>query len=278
MQLNTMVEIISAVHLSRYVESPFRERGGLMLIAPPESLKTSLLDVLNFYPDAMVLSDLNNQQLAKGLRDDIAAGRISTLAFGEFNKLYQRNPAVAAGMEGNIAQLVGEGLRFFGHEDARMPVYPARCSVIGCMTPALFKKNFSDWKESGFYRRFLWSTFRLENPEIIIQAIEEWKKIDFSGKGFVLKVPASRSIPYRVEPEENNQLRLWLKYQSGGISFSLLKKILCVLRWKYKPREGEPDRAMQILKDFAPSLGETGAQLSHDRSVVAKKAAKNGSR
>src|ERR1700690_1149371 len=107
-RISTMMEVIIAAHFTHYVATPFPQRSGIFFVTPPQQLKSSLILKLKNFPDALVLSDLNFQQLAD-FKDDICAGRYQTLAFVEFNKIYQRNPATAAHLEGTLARLEAEG-------------------------------------------------------------------------------------------------------------------------------------------------------------------------
>src|SRR6266849_9404066 len=110
MKVRSVLEVLDAAHLTKFVHSPFPTRGGILLIGPPETLRTTLIDsALSDYPDALVLSDINVKQLIE-MREDMSAGKITTLAFTELAKLYARNPAVAKNIEGHIMALVEEGL------------------------------------------------------------------------------------------------------------------------------------------------------------------------
>ena len=46
--VSCMIECLAAAHLSNYVDSPFHERGGIMLVGPPGSLRTTLTRALEF--------------------------------------------------------------------------------------------------------------------------------------------------------------------------------------------------------------------------------------
>lgn len=244
-----------------------------MLVGPPESLKTSIVEVLNSYNTAYLLGDLNNQQLAK-MREDIASGRISTLAFTEFSKLYARAQAVSSNLESQLALMVAEGLRTFGHQNPQMPVIPAYCTVIGCMTIHFHRENFDRWRDCGFYRRFLWATYKLDDPGVITDAIDHWQKLEFSTRKFQ-PAPLSRHIPYNVTDLENEQIKRILHFQMSSIGYAMMKKILCVLKWKYPEN---PRLPMQILRDFAPLLGKEGGILKGGTLPGAEKVLSNGHR
>src|SRR5690349_16348061 len=70
------IEALCAAHLSSYVGGYAEDRGGIMVVGPPNSLKSTMVGVLDkFYHDAVVLSDVNMQMLAQ-LRDTISQGAI----------------------------------------------------------------------------------------------------------------------------------------------------------------------------------------------------------
>src|SRR6476646_6884687 len=134
MKARSLLEVIDAAHLSYYVESPFPSRGGLMLVGPPGVLKSTFIaSGLSDYPSALVLSDLNVQQLVR-LRDDLSGGRYTSIGFTEFEKLYQRASSTSENIEGHIKALVEEGFTRASFEDQRMATMSARALVVGAMT------------------------------------------------------------------------------------------------------------------------------------------------
>lgn len=261
MKIINLIEMVSAAHLSHYVNSPFPERAGIMLVGPPASLKTAVTEVMDNYPNALVLSDLTVKQ-GVGLREDIGAAKIVTLSFSDFAKLYQRNAAGAANVEGLLRAYAAEGFRKANWEDSRTVVSPARCLIIGCMTSRFYTTHYSQWLDDGFARRFLWSHFRLQNPEAIIEAIVQGVRLEFGGtKGFNARIPTSKgAIPWNVNETDSRMLRMLLRHQAGPeLGLILLKKILASLRWKFP---GEKDKPVEIIRDFAKSLTRDGAELT----------------
>ena len=159
MKVDSLIEILSACHLSAFVESIHKERGGIMLIGPPASLKTAVTEVLDLYPANQLLSDLTVKQAVR-LRDDISGGKITTLAFTDFAKLYQRQSSGASNIEGFLRAVTAEGFRRANWEDSRIAVIPARCMVVASMTQHFYTKHYADWIDDGFARRFLRCVFR----------------------------------------------------------------------------------------------------------------------
>jgi hypothetical protein len=252
---SSLIEVISACHQSKYVNGDYNQRGGIFLISPPGTLKSTIIKrSLEEYPDALILSDINIQTLSV-LKNSLIDGRYSTLAFGEFEKLYQRNPATAENIEGHIKALVEEGFQRASFEDQRAVGMAARACIIGGITPSCYVRKLTKWEENGFARRFLWANYSLQNPNAIVDAIEKWKLISFGR--VIMKSPGNRRIPYEVTKDENTRLREMISCQpSRETPFVLIKKILCVLKWRHGVKKGNV-----ILEDFSECLSSKGAFL-----------------
>jgi hypothetical protein len=253
--------VVNAAHLSASVESPFTQRGGLMMVAPPGNFKSTLLKfTLENYPDAIVLSDINVQTLMP-MRDEIAAGRYRTLGFPAFEKIYERQQATASNVEGIIKAMVDEGFSEASFQGHRMlGKFEARCCIIAAIIPSLYRDKFQKWHENGFSRRFLWCFYQLSDPNVLVSAIHEWKRIQFNEDETPV-LPLS-NLPFTVTPEESRQILVLLKNQHGKeLPFIMMKKILSVLKWRFKKH---PSRPMEIIRDFSESLGKTPVKLDID--------------
>ena len=257
MKASSVIEVISAAHLSRYVNSNvFQQRGGIFLVAPPGMLKSTLIkNSLICYPDALRLSDLNVQSL-NYIKSSFIDGKYSTLAFGEFEKIYMRNPATASNLEGHLKAMVEEGFGKQSFEDQRATTFESRLLLVGGITPGCHQKMMTRWMADGFARRFLWCFYTLDDPSAIVDSIHKWKSLDF-GKS-VKEMPNNGTIPYSVTPKESSHIRTLIGYQPAmETTYVLMKKICCVLKWRH--RSGK--KAMEILEDFAECLGEKPARL-----------------
>lgn len=260
METLTMFEILDAFHLTKnLVNSPFPQRGGMMLVAPPSALKSTMISkTLEDYPNALVLTDLNINTLVK-LKGDLTSNRYSTLAFGEFEKLYQRHTSTSSNIEGSIKALVEEGFSRASFEDVRMGGLVARTCVIGGLTPDFHDKMYNGWLTSGFSRRFLWVLYGVSNPENLDESIHEWKLLDLAD-GFERKYPGLKGIPFNITDTESRYLRTIINDQPGRTTpYVILKKLMSVLKWKHPKNNG---RAMEIMRDFAPSLSKNGGMLN----------------
>lgn len=260
------IEAVAAVHCSSYVAGEFPERGGLMIVGPPAVLKSTFLEILDrHYHDALALSDVNAKSLA-ALRDAIANGRIRTLLFPEFAKLYERKADTAANVEGVLRAFAAEGFSSASFDDARISRLRARATIIAAMTPGEQRTHFERWENSGFNRRFLWSLIGLEDPTVLQQAVIEWRRIEFRVGTLPLVPIEKRRIPNTTTRAERTQLRNLCKYQPGGdqtVQMQMLVKMLAVLRWSYE-ESGDRRDPMATVMRFAATLGKHGALLSLD--------------
>lgn len=257
------LESLCAAHLASYVESPFKEHGGLMIVGPPSALKSTLLDVVaKNYHDVVQVSDLNVQSLVD-MRDQIASGVIKTLIMPDFAKIYERHSSTSKNLEGHIRALTGEGFQAASFEDQRQNRLVARCTVLSAMTTKTQGENFKRWEDSGFNRRFLWSLIVLKDPTVLTKAVEDWRLIDFGLKR-APPLPDSGSIPSRATRLMRQRLLQTLRHQPGGgmhaTQLSLLCRMLAVLIWHYE-RSGYKRSAMKTVLAFANTFRPGGAVL-----------------
>jgi len=260
MKISSMLDVICATHCSALVDCPFDGLGGLMLVAAPEALKTSILRVLKEYPSALLLTDVNTQTLVR-MRDRIAGGEVRSIVMLDLQKIYERDGDTARNVEGTLRAMASEGFSSASFQSQEINRMTARCVVMGAITQDLLEKKFEGWKSSGFARRFLFPMFQLEDPFILTDAIIRWEKIDL-GRSFI-PPPASRKIPMLVTQAERSKLRAFVIHQYGKTEpFQMLIKVYAVLKWHYGERNGKhKNHAWDIVEDFAESLGRDGAKL-----------------
>jgi hypothetical protein len=259
LQASSLIEFLDAAVDTKFVQGPYEERGGIMLVAYPGSLKSTILRAgMQHHPDAMVVSDLNVQQWLK-IREDFVTGRFSALGFTDFEKLYQRHSSTASHIEGIVKGLVAEGYGVGPSGDTRMPVIPAYALVCGAMTNSCLEAHYDEWSKSGFLRRFIWVVFSVKNQNRIAEAIRQWEKIDL---GKISVRPANRQIQVNITAERTRQMERMMREQSGfnGPGYVLLKKIVAVLEWKYGSNGG-PKRVTAILEDLAPGFSKNGGMV-----------------
>lgn len=260
LKLDSLVEVLIAFHLTSYVDSPMQDRGGIALVAPPGSLKSSVINsCYEDFSDTLALSDIDAKTL-NALTPDFETGRYRTLALPDFEKIYQRNPATASNAEGILAALTAQGRTEASYDDHRtIGLSKARCAVVLGMVPVVVKKRVTEWIDNGFARRFLWVNFQLANPRAIVEAIHEWTRIEFENN-VAISIPSKKGIPsIEITPAESRKLEKMIARQyDTAIPLLIMKRIYTVLRWKYKDN---PKRAMEVLVDFSQSLGRNRADL-----------------
>jgi hypothetical protein len=229
-----------------------------MFVAPPGQLKTTLLFTLephtdgSGYADALCLGDVNIRSLGP-IRDQVLGGRYHTLAFGEMEKLYARNPATAANVEAHLKQFVEEGLRQFSHEDPTTAVIPARCLVMAGITNYMFGKMIGVWNATGFARRFLRVQWVMKDENALLAAVHDWKKLTFD---MPTVWNGKRShIPYNLDEKESKYCMTLMRDQRDVLPTILIKRVAVILKVKF------PDTWKKILDDIAPALGRNGALL-----------------
>lgn len=254
----TLIEIIDAAHCTAYVESPFEQRGGIMLVGPPETLRTTVIDLaLSQHPSALIVNDINMRSLTS-LKDELTSGRYSTIGFLDYQKLYERQGSTSSNVEGTLRALMEEGFSKTPHDDPTSASTRARAFLCAAVVESMFKDKAQSWKQTGYLRR--WLICLVFMPALsrnkLIQSVHHWKKLEFDG---IKRLSPTTPIPYNITEEESQRLLLMVREQpSQGTPFVLLKKIYSVLKWKYKD---EPARVANIMSDFAASLKKDGTGL-----------------
>lgn len=269
MQLLNLYRFLSAAHLTHAVDpvpEAFSQCGGVMLVAPPEQMKTTAVKCLSGYGDCLVLSDLNVRQLAKYLRDEISAGRYHTLALTAFEKLYARDADTAANIEASLSAMMEEGFGHASFEDSRAFVRTAKCLVVGALVESAYRIHYSHWIESGFARRFVWVHFRLKDPMLLTRAIVNWEPLQVSNGDGLPSMPFGNKIPWTTTKEELMDIWGLIKDQPGkSTPHILLAKVLSVLKWYFRKKESPAKEAWAVLRDVSKSFKmREGALIEFD--------------
>lgn len=266
-KVQVLTEFLDAAHMTAWVNHQREQRGGIMLVGPPGTLKSSIIDVaLQHYPTALYISDLNINTLTK-MKDDMISGRYQTLGLEEFQKLYERAPTTSKNIEGVIKALTDQGFSHASFEDQRTAALKARMLIIGAMTLGFYGTNFGAWRESGFARRFIWMVYRTSDYRTIGDAIERRKTIllnSFSRRW----PPPEDGIPFQITDQDAARLREMLKDQpEENTTQILLQKIYAVLLWKY---EGDAQKVWKVLDDMRPLMSKTGGEIQLEYEKTAK--------
>jgi hypothetical protein len=255
-RFSTLVETASAIHLAPKVSGEVSsERGGLMFAAPPGQLKTTAIEYLDNFPKTKLISNITVKAL-NALRQDFLSEEIMTMAFPDYDMIYKRHGSTASQIEGTLMSLMGEGFRNPAFSDQRVNVLKARCTIVGGVTIKCYEDKISEWIDSGFARRFLWSRYTVANPELLEESIAKWKRHQLDGE-FTMKVP-NGVIPHLITETQAKRVLWQLRFQHDRkLPFIIAQKIIAVLCWKHGMEKG-----WRIWDDFAPSLGKDGARVT----------------
>ncbi len=204
--VNSLVEGICAIHLASYVSAPYKDRGGLMLVGPPGVLKTTLLDVLDEnYHNALSVSNAFMQTMGK-LQSAFYNGQVRSLCFPDLQSVYAGDPRTSGRIEQMMMQLSGEATRTVsGGQDSRYSKFKGYCTIFACMTETFHQARADRWDGIGFLRRFLWSTYTLADPEVLIRAIMEWTRADL-GSYRIPEIPTNVFIKESLTAEERKEI------------------------------------------------------------------------
>lgn len=229
-----------------------------MLVGPPGALKSTFLDVLDEFHNAALISNLNTTTLMQ-MQADFISGNMRTIALPEYAAIYKGDPRTAARLEQALMQLVAEGHRGTSHQDTRRQKFKSRATVFGAMTPKFYDRMSGPWEDSGFMRRFLWVSYTLQDPDVLMDAITQWKRAEFGGVA-IPRTPANNLIPDTLSIDERREIRSWLKYQPAPheIQFSLLCRATSALRWHYATRKLRKN-ALDTMREFASTLAKEAA-------------------
>lgn len=258
------MRVACALQYTYMVDSPFRQRGGLLLVAGPGNMKSTIVEkcVIPF-PSALGYGDLTLKQLSV-VRSSIANGIYHTLGFFELEKIYARNVSVAMNFEGVIKAMVEEGFSHFAFEDKRCWVPVARCYVIASVLDSLYRMHFERWVENGFLRRFLQLKYNLSPKarDIIKNAHHEGELIPLPPMFPI----ATSEIKFDVTRAESELLAQIIGSDDMVFTpLNLLRKGLCVLKWVAR-EEGKAARRrnptpMEYIQDLRDGFGPFGGQL-----------------
>jgi hypothetical protein len=258
LKLLNLYRFIAAAHLTHAVDavpSAFSQCGGVMLVAPPEQMKSTAVKCLDGYGDCLVLSDLNVRQLAKHLRDEISSGRYHTLALTAFEKLYARDQDTAMNIEASLSAMMEEGFGHASFEDSRSFVRVAKCLVVGALVESSYRAHYSHWLESGFARRFLWLHFKLKDPMLLTRAIVNWEPLSVANGEGLPALPYGNNIPWSTTKEELFEIHKLIKEQPGKSTPHILcAKTLSVLKWHFRQAENPAKEAWFVFLDVSSSF------------------------
>ena len=254
-----LIQFIQAAHVSQQTDWNFEARSGIILCAPPESLKTTIvLKALDNYNNTDCLSDMNARQF-NNYRDRLLNGRFHTLAFLDYQKVWERDESTSANTEGIIRALTDEGWK--GHPERSEFSMLARAFIVLCITSSMWEERAKHWERTGFSRRFLFMHYRFTDLETLVDAIGENHPYQLSHDAQV-RWPSDR-IPMTVDDKEFQFLRLALKKQVGVlVPLQFLKRIYNTLKWHYaQTMPNDKEGAERVFMNCMPLLKPEGGAL-----------------
>lgn len=262
MRIESLMKLGTCGHFSYLVESPYSQRGGILLVAGPGNLKSTIVQkTLAGFSNQLTYGDLTVKQLAV-VRNQISNGIYHTLGFTELEKIYARNISVALNFEGAIKAMVEEGFAHFAFEDQRCWVPTARCFVYASVLDSLYRYHFPRWIENGFLRRFIVFKYQLsrEAKEKLRKAAEEGQLVPLPP---ILNFP-STTLKMDVTREESKTLSEMFSAEDNGYTpYNLCRKILTLLKWYYKqePRSKRKLTPLETILDLKEGIGTMGGVL-----------------
>lgn len=253
-KVSTLIECVKAAHLSAYVETAFEHCAGLFLVGPPGVMKTTIIGALEKYESVLTLSDVNSKVLTGIIKSQLTSNTIKTLALPEVQRIYERDPRTAAGVEGTIRSLVEEGFHGASFEDPTVARFTAKAVVIGAMTDKFRDANWSRWNDSGFARRFMWSLIRLGDPAILMSAVEQGKKAHLTDNVVEMPTPVMVKIP-ALDQSVRKRLRPLVRKQPkpSNVQYELLCRMAAVLCYYYQKQKSKKDPIETII-EFGNSI------------------------
>jgi hypothetical protein len=260
-RISTFMECVKAAHLSSYVQSEFQQTAGMFIVGPPGVMKTTILRALDSYESVLTLSDVNSKVLHGIIKSQLTANTIKTLVLPEVQRIYERDPRTAAGVEGTIRSLVEEGFSGASFEDPTVSRFTARALVIGAMTDKFRDDNWQRWNDSGFARRFLWCLIRLGDPSILMNAVEMGRMAMVQDDVVAMPTPPLGQIP-SLESHLRKRLRSLVRKQPkpSNVQYELLCRMAAVLDFYYKRNKLKKD-AIETLHEFGGAI-LNGAELT----------------
>jgi hypothetical protein len=171
-----------------------------------------------------------------------------------------------------MMQLSGEATRTIGgNEDSRYAKFKGYCTMFAAMTPSFYTSHINKWEESGYSRRFLWSTYTFEDPEILMRAVTQWTKADL-GIDEVPQCPTGGRIEDSLNPEQREEIKTWLRHQPQPheIQYQIMCKATSVLAWHYR-KHNIKKTAIDTMRKFAETLQHDAALLRLPKQIYDRK-------
>lgn len=254
-----LITFLQAAHVAQDTACSLEARGGILLVAYPEQLKTTMVNAAyRVYPEVHRTSDMNVQDFS-AFRRDLLTQRYDSVAFLDYQKIWERDDRTSKGVEGVIRALADEG--WYGVlAGQQLKGTPARCFFVLCLTPTLYDSSLQRWTESGFLRRFLTIRYVFKGRRLLEEAIKEGRHYQFQTAMPIMRpmVP----LPYEVTKEESDAIAPLLVQQRSLLALEMLLRIYNTLRWHFECKLAQPaGTAMEFLQGMASLFTTEGGEV-----------------
>jgi hypothetical protein len=132
---------------------------SLMIIAPPESNKTSMLKQFETLKNVKYTADISSKPLIEFIKN-VSKDKYYHIIIPDFIKVVKHNQKTVDSVIVTINSMIEEGIRssmYYGQEiDLKKNV---QCGVITSITPDLYVQQFKAWNDIGFLSRFMHVTY-----------------------------------------------------------------------------------------------------------------------
>lgn len=258
--LSWMQMILQYAVMSHRVKDSYGDRGGIMLVAGPGQLKTTLLRAFEYQLGVMAYSDINTTQLIE-LKGQITSKKVNTIVLYDVNKLYERHRSVTANLIGNLRALMSEGFSTanLDRTSHSMVSRVARALVLMAATDDCYQRNYGDWFHDGFARRVLFLNYVLDDPSALANAAV--KDIPIEIPSCYKEVPVNFSLPGKLGAKEEQWL-MKLSGQTAGESIPLiLMRRIFILAQHFNRLDRKEPRASDLIETIVEANRKEGIEL-----------------
>jgi hypothetical protein len=257
--LDPVIELVLTVLWSGQVEG---ERPlSLILIAPPGSGKTSILETMQCSV-AHFTSDLTSREIKNVLKQN---GHHTHIMLGDFTAVFNRSRGTAKLTMNLLGRLTGDKITHMPWEGEALPV-PKQLGFISAIPPHdLAKREVKNQVEgAGFASRFLFAKFRYsqETIELVHKYIREGKYKDtLKMKPFEIKPGAYKvSVPKEISRSVNDLANRIKKDPLGFRAHHHLRTLICSIARK-NSRNIVTLEDYETLVQFCDFFQEDGKQI-----------------
>lgn len=129
---------------------------SLMIIAPPESNKTTILKQFEDIKNAKYTTDLSSKPLIEFLQEVSKTGKYYHLIVPDFIKIVKHNYVTVSSVITTLNSVIEEGMKTSMYYGLTLDLKKnVKIGLLTGITPGLYKQQFKLWNDIGFISRFL---------------------------------------------------------------------------------------------------------------------------